>query len=62
MTSSCKEKVGQGGYGNIYKGNLLDDQIVVVKVLNASKGNDEEFINEIASISRTSHVNVVTLV
>ena len=26
-----------------------------------SKGNGEEFLNEVASISRTSHVNIVTL-
>uniref|UniRef100_A0A7N2KLT4 Protein kinase domain-containing protein n=1 Tax=Quercus lobata TaxID=97700 RepID=A0A7N2KLT4_QUELO len=32
-----------------------------VKVLNNSKGNEEEFINEVTSISRTSHVNIVTL-
>ncbi|CAL5186602.1 unnamed protein product [Lathyrus oleraceus] len=32
-----------------------------VKILNATKRNDEEFINEVASITRTSHVNVVTL-
>ncbi|XVF09563.1 hypothetical protein REPUB_Repub07fG0104900 [Reevesia pubescens] len=32
-----------------------------VKVLNTSKGNGQEFINKVASISRTSHVNVVTL-
>ena len=33
-----------------------------MKVLNQSKGEDgKEFINEVATISRTSHVNVVTL-
>ncbi|XP_040366869.1 LEAF RUST 10 DISEASE-RESISTANCE LOCUS RECEPTOR-LIKE PROTEIN KINASE-like 2.5 isoform X3 [Rosa chinensis] len=30
-------------------------------VLKESKGNGEDFVNEVASISRTSHVNVVTL-
>jgi len=34
---------------------------VAVKVINESKGNGEEFINEVASISRTSHVNIVSL-
>ena len=34
---------------------------MVVKILNELKGNGEEFINEVASISRTSHVNIVTL-
>uniref|UniRef100_A0A7N2QX76 PR5-like receptor kinase n=1 Tax=Quercus lobata TaxID=97700 RepID=A0A7N2QX76_QUELO len=35
--------------------------MVIVKVLKESKGNGEEFINEVASISRTSHVNIITL-
>ncbi|KAH9795080.1 protein kinase domain-containing protein [Citrus sinensis] len=61
MTNSFKYKLGQGGYGSVYKGKLLDGRNVAVKVLNDSKGNGEEFINEVASISRTSHVNVVAL-
>ncbi|XP_022766020.1 LEAF RUST 10 DISEASE-RESISTANCE LOCUS RECEPTOR-LIKE PROTEIN KINASE-like 2.1 [Durio zibethinus] len=61
MTNSFKEKLGKGGYGSVYKGKLLDGHLVAVKLLDASKGNGQEFINEVASISRTSHVNVVTL-
>nr|XP_023916205.1 LEAF RUST 10 DISEASE-RESISTANCE LOCUS RECEPTOR-LIKE PROTEIN KINASE-like 2.1 [Quercus suber] len=61
MTHSFKNKLGQGGFGSVYKGKLLDDRLVAVKVINELKGNGEEFINEVASISRTSHVNVVTL-
>ncbi|XP_017188199.2 LEAF RUST 10 DISEASE-RESISTANCEUS RECEPTOR-LIKE PROTEIN KINASE-like 2.1 [Malus domestica] len=61
MTKSFEDKLGQGGYGDVYKGNLLDGSPVAVKVLKASKGSGEDFINEVTSISRTSHVNVVTL-
>ena len=61
MTNSFKDKLGQGGYGGVYKGKLDDGHLVAVKVLNTSKGNGEEFINEVASISRTSHVNIVRL-
>lgn len=61
LTNLFKEKIGQGGYGAVYKGQLPDGRIVAVKVLKESKGNGEEFINEVASISRTSHVNVVSL-
>ncbi|PON38960.1 Mitogen-activated protein kinase kinase kinase [Parasponia andersonii] len=61
INKSFKYKLGQGGYGGVYKGKLFDDRIVAVKVLNASKANGEEFINEVASISRTSHVNIVCL-
>ncbi|KAL3367962.1 hypothetical protein AABB24_009037 [Solanum stoloniferum] len=61
MTSCFKNKLGQGGYGSVYKGTLQNGSHVAVKVLNGLKGNGEEFINEVASISRTSHVNVVSL-
>ncbi|KAK7314578.1 hypothetical protein VNO77_33104 [Canavalia gladiata] len=62
MTNSFKVKLGQGGFGAVYKGKLPTGRPVAVKLLNASKGNGEDFMNEVASISRTSHVNVVTLV
>ncbi|KAB1211223.1 hypothetical protein CJ030_MR6G021587 [Morella rubra] len=61
LTTSFKDKVGQGGFGVVYKGTLDDGRDVAVKVLNETKGNGEEFINEVVSISRTSHVNIVAL-
>ncbi|RZB43496.1 Rust resistance kinase Lr10 [Glycine soja] len=61
MTNSFGNKLGQGGFGSVYKGKLQDGRLVAVKILSESKGNGEEFINEVASISRTSHVNIVRL-
>ncbi|XLU58354.1 hypothetical protein S245_053002 [Arachis hypogaea] len=61
MTNSFKDELGQGGFGIVYKGKLSNGSDVAVKMLNQSKENGEDFINEVASISRTSHVNVVTL-
>ncbi|KAH9739298.1 LEAF RUST 10 DISEASE-RESISTANCE LOCUS RECEPTOR-LIKE PROTEIN KINASE-like 2.1 [Citrus sinensis] len=60
MTNSFSNKLGQGGFGSVYKGKLPDGRLVAVKVLKNSKVNGEEFINEVASMSRTSHVNVVS--
>ncbi|XP_060212241.1 rust resistance kinase Lr10-like [Lycium barbarum] len=62
ITSRLKNKLGQGGYGNVYRGSLRNGSQVAVKVLNELKGSGEDFINEVASISRTSHVNIVNLV
>nr|XP_018679523.1 PREDICTED: LEAF RUST 10 DISEASE-RESISTANCE LOCUS RECEPTOR-LIKE PROTEIN KINASE-like 2.4 [Musa acuminata subsp. malaccensis] len=62
MTKSFDDKLGQGGFGSVFKGALQDGRLVAVKVLKATKGHGgEEFINEVASISRTSHVNIVGL-
>ncbi|CAI9282646.1 unnamed protein product [Lactuca saligna] len=62
MTNSFYEKLGQGGYGSVYKGQMPDGQLVAVKLLTKAIGNGQDFINEVASIGRTSHVNIVTLI
>ncbi|XP_031248232.1 LEAF RUST 10 DISEASE-RESISTANCE LOCUS RECEPTOR-LIKE PROTEIN KINASE-like 2.5 isoform X3 [Pistacia vera] len=61
VESSLSEELGTGAFGCVYKGNL-DGVDVAVKVLNESKGNGEEFSNEVKSISSTSHVNIVNLI
>ncbi|MED6122094.1 hypothetical protein PIB30_036608 [Stylosanthes scabra] len=53
MTNSFREKLGQGGYGTVYKASLVDGRQLAVKVLKESKGSVEEFVNEVVTISRT---------
>ncbi|KAG6743130.1 hypothetical protein POTOM_054076 [Populus tomentosa] len=60
MTNSVVDKLGQGGFGGVYKGEVPDGRPVAVKVLKNSRGDGEEFVNEVVSIS-SSHVNIVTL-
>ncbi|CAL9224446.1 unnamed protein product [Arabidopsis halleri] len=61
ITKSFAQVVGRGGFGTVYKGMLHDGRKVAVKLLKDSKGNWEDFINEVASMSKTSHVNIVSL-
>ncbi|CAO2185539.1 unnamed protein product [Urochloa humidicola] len=61
ITSSFYNKLGEGGYGAVFKGRLDDGRLVAVKFLHDSKGKGEEFVNEVMSIGRTSHVNIVSL-
>ncbi|CAL4951345.1 unnamed protein product [Urochloa decumbens] len=61
ITSFFNHKLGEGGYGAVFKGRLDDGRLVAVKFLHDSKGEGEEFVNEVLSIGRTSHVNVVSL-
>ncbi|KAK9936655.1 hypothetical protein M0R45_013484 [Rubus argutus] len=55
-------KIGEGGFGSVYKGILLDGTIIAVKQLSAkSKQGNREFVNEIGMISGLQHPNVVRL-
>ena len=62
MTYNFANKLGQGGFDSIYKRKLRSGRIVAVKVLMMSKANGQDFINEVATIGRIHHVNVVRLV
>lgn len=61
ITKRFRHKLGQGGFGSVYKGELPNGIPVAVKMLEKSKGDGEEFINEVATIGRIHHVNVVRL-
>ncbi|XP_018481217.1 probable receptor-like protein kinase At5g39030 [Raphanus sativus] len=61
ITKSFSHTIGKGGFGTVYGGNLCNGRKVAVKVLKDSMGNGEDFINEVASMSQTSHVNIVSL-
>ena len=61
ITRCFREKLGEGGYGIVYKGALPSGMFVAVKFLHDFTRNGEEFVNEVISIRRTSHVNIVTL-
>ena len=62
ITNQFKDKLGEGGYGTVYKGMLSNEVLVAVKILNKSMENGEEFINEVGTMGRIHHVNVVRLV
>ncbi|XP_060196399.1 G-type lectin S-receptor-like serine/threonine-protein kinase At1g11330 isoform X2 [Lycium barbarum] len=55
-------KLGQGGFGPVYKGVLGDGQEIAVKRLSTASGQGmEEFMNEVLLISRVQHRNLVRL-
>lgn len=57
---SIENKIGEGGFGPVYKGRLSDGQEIAVKRLSeCSKQGVEEFRNEVSLASKLQHVNVV---
>ncbi|KAF6140843.1 hypothetical protein GIB67_042256 [Kingdonia uniflora] len=62
MTNQFKDMLGKGGYGIVYKGMIGKEILVAVKILDNSKGKGKDFTNEVGTIGRIHHVNVVRLV
>ncbi|XP_060189721.1 cysteine-rich receptor-like protein kinase 44 isoform X3 [Lycium barbarum] len=59
---SNANKLGQGGFGPVYKGKLQNEQEVAVKRLSADSGQgDLEFKNEVLLVARLQHRNLVRL-
>ncbi|WOL15712.1 serine/threonine-protein kinase isoform X3 [Canna indica] len=59
---SLANKIGQGGFGSVYKGRLRDGTVVAIKVLSSeSKQGTKEFLTEIRVISTIIHENLVRL-
>ncbi|KAI9185255.1 hypothetical protein LWI28_005651 [Acer negundo] len=55
-------KIGEGGFGPVYKGTLSDGTVIAVKQLSSrSKQGNREFVNEIGMISALQHPNLVKL-
>ncbi|KAL2496534.1 putative LRR receptor-like serine/threonine-protein kinase [Forsythia ovata] len=55
-------KIGEGGFGPVYKGFLSDGTIIAVKQLSSkSKQGNREFVNEIGMISALQHPHLVKL-
>lgn len=55
-------KIGEGGFGPVYKGILSDGAVIAVKQLSSkSKQGNREFVNEIGMISALQHPNLVKL-
>ncbi|VVA32269.1 Hypothetical predicted protein [Prunus dulcis] len=62
MTNKFKDKLGEGGYGSVFKGKLRSGRFVAIKVLGKPKGNGQDFTSEVATIGRIHHANVVQLI
>ncbi|KAJ3702361.1 hypothetical protein LUZ61_006066 [Rhynchospora tenuis] len=62
MTKSFNQKIGQGGFASVFKGELKNGSPVAIKVFKDRENSAAAFISEVVSIARTSHVNIVRLV
>ena len=62
MTKGFNDKLGEEGFGCVYKGKLRNGHSATIKLLGKSKADGQDFINEVATIESIHHTNVVQLV
>ncbi|CAJ1950163.1 unnamed protein product [Sphenostylis stenocarpa] len=60
-TRGFSEKIGHGGFGTVFQGELSDASIVAVKRLERPGGGEKEFRAEVSTIGNIQHVNLVRL-
>ncbi|XVF77729.1 hypothetical protein PTKIN_Ptkin14bG0070300 [Pterospermum kingtungense] len=59
---ASNNKLGEGGFGPVYRGSLGDGQEIAVKRLSGKSGQGrKEFENEVILIARLQHINLVKL-
>lgn len=63
FTHNYATKLGSGGFGVVYKGELPNGVLVAAKVLNRNtdKRVEEQFMAEVGTMGRTYHINLVRL-
>uniref|UniRef100_A0A5B7B797 Protein kinase domain-containing protein n=1 Tax=Davidia involucrata TaxID=16924 RepID=A0A5B7B797_DAVIN len=63
FTSNYSTRLGSGGFGVVYKGQLPNGVKIAVKVLKRSldKTAEKQFMAEVGTIGRTYHINLVRL-
>ncbi|KAI4323003.1 hypothetical protein L6164_022647 [Bauhinia variegata] len=59
---SSSNKIGEGGFGSVYKGKLRNNTLAAIKVLSSdSRQGVREFLTEIKVITSIEHENLVKL-
>uniref|UniRef100_A0A0D9ZG93 non-specific serine/threonine protein kinase n=1 Tax=Oryza glumipatula TaxID=40148 RepID=A0A0D9ZG93_9ORYZ len=61
-TKNFSEKLGEGGFGSVFKGVLRDLTVVAVKRLDGARQGEKQFRAEVSSIGLIQHINLVKLI
>ncbi|KAL6141274.1 hypothetical protein ACLB2K_059564 [Fragaria x ananassa] len=60
-TNNFSEKLGEGGFGSVFKGTLQGSIAIAVKRLNCPKQEDKQFFTEVRTIGKVQHINLIRL-
>ncbi|XP_074369221.1 G-type lectin S-receptor-like serine/threonine-protein kinase At2g19130 [Apium graveolens] len=60
-TNDFSEKLGEGGFGSVFKGTLPNSVDIAVKRLKNLKQGEKQFRAEVSTIGQIQHINLVRL-
>ncbi|XVF57937.1 hypothetical protein PTKIN_Ptkin07bG0022600 [Pterospermum kingtungense] len=62
MTENFSVKLGQGGFGSVFYGNLPNSTKIAVKRLDDNVHINKSFLAEVETLGSVHHINLVTLI
>ncbi|KAG6493807.1 hypothetical protein ZIOFF_048810 [Zingiber officinale] len=60
-TNNFSKKLGQGGFGSVFEGNIGDQKVAVKRLDGVGQGK-REFLAEVVTIGSIHHINLVKLI
>ncbi|RWW03931.1 hypothetical protein GW17_00032877 [Ensete ventricosum] len=60
-TKNFSHKLGEGGFGSVFKGSLPDSTVIAVKKLEGLRQGEKQFRTEVSTIGTIQHVNLLRL-
>ncbi|KAG9457301.1 hypothetical protein H6P81_001809 [Aristolochia fimbriata] len=60
-SNNFSDKLGQGGFGSVFKATLPNGGIVAVKLLDETEQSETQFLNEVRTVGQIHHNNLVRL-
>ncbi|XP_062105987.1 G-type lectin S-receptor-like serine/threonine-protein kinase At2g19130 [Humulus lupulus] len=60
-TKNFSDKLGEGGFGYVFKGTLANSTSIAVKKLKSFQQSEKQFLTEVKTIGIIQHVNLIRL-
>lgn len=60
-TENCSQKLGEGGFGSVFKGTLPNSTAIAVQKLRSVKQDEKQFRAEVSIVGTIQHTNLIRL-
>eukprot|EP00262_Sarcandra_glabra_P005516 TRINITY_DN1719_c0_g1_i2.p1 TRINITY_DN1719_c0_g1~~TRINITY_DN1719_c0_g1_i2.p1 ORF type:complete len:358 (-),score=59.09 TRINITY_DN1719_c0_g1_i2:378-1451(-) len=60
-SNNFSDKLGQGGFGSVFKAKLPNGSFIAIKVLDETEQSETQFLNEVRTVGQINHNHLVQL-